>query len=62
MVKVCDVTDSGQERSAHNENKILQRIDSPYINSFVGFYEDVILKKTYLVLESAGDMNLTEFV
>ena len=62
MVKVCDVTDAGQERSAHNEKIILQKLSSPHINSFVNFFEDKILNKTYLVLEHAGDQNLGEFV
>ena len=56
------MTDAGQERSAHNEKIILQKLSSPHINSFVNFYEDKVLNKTYLVLEHAGDQNLAEFV
>ena len=59
---MCDVTDVGQERSAHNEIFILQKLSSPHINSFVNFFEDKVLCKTYLVLEHAGDFNLAEFV
>ena len=45
-----------------NEKSILQNLDSPYINQYVGFYEDQFLNTTYLVLEHAGDTNLAEFV
>ena len=44
------------------EKSILQNLDSPYINQYVGFYEDPFLNTTYLVLENAGDKNLAEFV
>ena len=49
-------------KSAHNEKKILQNLDCSYINKFIGFYEDEVLNKTYLVLEHAGDKSLSEFV
>ena len=59
MVKVCDISDTGQEMASQNEYRILQSINCLSINKFVGFYEDQLLKKTYLVLENAGDKNLT---
>ena len=49
-------------RSAHNEKHILQDLDSSYVNKYIGFYEDLILSKTYLVLESAGNKSLADFV
>ena len=62
VVKVCDVEDAGLHRSAQNEKAILQNLDCAYINKFIGFYEDSVLSKTYLVLESAGSKNLIDFV
>ena len=62
VVKVCDVEDAGLHRSAQNEKTILQNLDCAYINKFIGFYEDSVLNKTYLVLESAGSKNLIDFV
>ena len=49
-------------RSAHNEKRILQDLDCNKVNKFVDFYEDLILNKTYLVLESAGNKSLADFV
>ena len=40
----------------------MKDLKSPYINQYVGFYEDKFLNTTYLVLEHAGDTNLAEFV
>ena len=40
----------------------MQNLNSPYINRYVGFYEDTFLNTTYLVLEHSGDKNLAEFV
>ena len=62
VVKVSDVSDVGQRVAAINEKSILQSLDSPYINKYVGFYEDPFLNMTYLVVEHAGDKNLAEFV
>ena len=41
---------------------ILETLDCSHICKFVGFYEDLFLNKTYLVLENAGEMNLADFV
>ena len=62
VVKVCDVNDIVQQRSAVNEKNILEKLRCPYINKYIGFYEDPFLNKAYLVLESAGDRNLADFV
>ena len=62
VVKVCDTSDLGIELSARNENKILQLLNSPNISQYIAFYEDKILNKSYLVLENAGNKNLTDFI
>ena len=62
VVKVCDVNDIVQQRSALNEKSILENLKCPHINQYIGFYEDNFLNKSYLVLENAGDMNLADFV
>lgn len=62
VVKVCDTSDVGMQNSAHNESKILQKLSCATINKFVAFYEDPFMKISYLVLENAGEKNLTQFV
>ena len=62
MVKVCDTSDPGIELSAHNENNILQLLNSPNISQYVAFYVDKTLNKSYLVLENAGSKNLFDFI
>lgn len=48
--------------SIQNEVKILRKITHPLINRFEAYYEDPDVSKAYLVLEQAGEMNLTEFM
>ena len=62
VVKVCDTSDVGIHNSAHNESKILQKLNCVTINKFVAFYEDPFMKISYLVLKNAGEKNLTQFV
>lgn len=59
---MCDVADLGQHWSSLNESRILQKLNSAYINDFIAFYEDTLMNKTYLVLEHAGQKNIAEFV
>ena len=62
VVKVSHVSDIAQQAAAINEKSILQNLNNPYINQYVGFYEDPSLNTTYLVLEHSGDKNLAEFI
>lgn len=47
---------------ARNEAALLQKLDCNLINKSIAFYEDLLINKTYLVLEHAGNKSLTDFV
>ena len=62
-MKVCNT--KGEEallEVARREAELLQKLDCDLLNRFVAFYEDLLVNKTYLVLEYAGSKSLSEFV
>ena len=61
-MKVCDVEDEAVLRSIRNEAAILPKLACALINKFESCYEDLNRNKVYLVLERAGEKNLTEYM
>ena len=62
VVKVCDTSDPGVLNSIRNEQKILQNLNSKYVNKAFAYYEDPERSSAYLVLEDVGNQTLEQFM
>ena len=63
VVKIFDTNDEAVLNSAHSEVGILKKlVNNPNTVKFIDFFEHRDSREAYLVMESAGETSLEDFI